>query len=209
MHRCDHNLIRRVDRNWFNEPFAVSAVHGRVLGLAWLSLGDEHTTTVRIKRVSLSTPAPAPAAGGRGPGAGRAFFSRERAVFARDRGLLGSCPGPARTAQRTVEFAHGPGLFCPGPGPFRVLPGTGANGAKNGKFAPRPGLFLPQTGGLDGRPGPLGAVENVAPRGGRNSASFSRERAVLTGDRGLSERSKTSPLGAVEIWPLSPANGRS
>ena len=98
---------RRVDRNWFNEPFAVSAVHGRVLGLAWLSLGDEHTTTVRIKRVSLRTPAPDPSRGS-GRGAGRTFFSHPGR----------SCPGPG-------QF-----WVVPGTGPFSptgaVSSGTGA-----------------------------------------------------------------------------------
>jgi hypothetical protein len=208
---------RRVDRNWFNEPFAVSAVHGRVLGLAWLSLGDEHTTTVRIKRVSLQTPAPAPLVRAHrnsrtmgGPGAGQAFFSRERAVFARDRGLLGSCPGPART---TVRFTHGLGLFLPRtgglhprPGPFRVVKRIALRGGRDSPFfsreravfaryrgllgsCPGParttvrfthglGLFLPRTGGLRPRPGPFRVVKRIAIRGGRDSAFFSRERAV-------------------------------
>ena len=44
----------RVDRDWCNEPSAASAVRGRVLGHAWLSLGDERTTTVRKSEAKRS-----------------------------------------------------------------------------------------------------------------------------------------------------------
>ena len=43
-----------MNRNWFNEPFAVSLIKF-VLRHAWLNLWDKHMTTGRINQVAIAT----------------------------------------------------------------------------------------------------------------------------------------------------------